>query len=329
VLAGCALAAIAALAMACDDSGETADEPGVSGFVFNDRDRNGVRDPGEPGVKGWPLLMCIGDMCYSGTTGGDGRFHFDDVPSGQYGIGLVDVPIGWQRAFLDCGVGTVSLGEGEHKTVDLPVRFVGAHVSGFDGSAWKDGGPLPPGTRVEAAVGEKLCGETITCGLRESRYSMWVASAEDEEGCAEGDADVRFRVGGAMANQTAQWHDQESATVDLFVGPDLAVFAGNALRYQVDTSSIMIPEGAPVSAYVGERLCGESTVFSIHPGPSRYEVVVLPDALRAGCGTEGAPITFSIGGEAANEDAVWQPGVHDLALSVGEAPSPPPLPTPR
>ena len=329
LLAGCAFTAIATLAMACDDSRGTGAEPSVSGSVFNDRERNGARDKGEPGVEGWTLLMCMGDMCQSATTGGAGRFHFDGVPPGRYNIGLVDVPVGWQRAFQDCGVGTVTLGEGEHKTVDMAVRFVGTTVSGFGGSVWKDGAPLPEGTGIEALVEEKVCGETTTCGLRESTYFMWVVSAEQEEGCGEDGTEVRFRLGGAMANQTAQWQDQDSASVDLFVGPDLAVFEGLVLAYRPDTPSIMIPEGAPVNAYVGERLCGESTIFVAHPGPNRYQIVVLADALQAGCGSEGALITFALDGQPANEGAQWQPGVHHLELTVGEPPPPTPSPTRR
>jgi len=326
LLPGCILAAMIPLAMACDgsDGPPGPSEPGVSGVVFDDRNRDGVRDAGEPGAKGWDLLMCMGDMCHSATTGGDGEFHFDDVPPGRYSIGLVDVPIGWQRAFQNCDVSTVTLGAGEHRTVDLAMRFVGEHVSGFGGSVWRDGAPVPAGTHVEALVGDKVCGETITCGPRESRYLMWVTSAEEQEGCGEEGAQVRFRIDGAVANQTAQWHDQESATVDLFVGPDLAVFGGSVFAHRPDAPNITVPEGATVSAYVGDRLCGESTIFVAHPGPSMYQIVVLPDALRAGCGSEGAPITFAIDGEAANEVAVWQPGVHRVELTVGQPPSPSP-----
>ena len=326
--AGCALAAVAALAMACGDSGEPADEPGVSGFVFNDRDGDGVRDQADPGVEGWTLLMCMGDMCQSAKTGGGGRFHFNDVPPGRYHMGLMDVPAGWQEVRKDCSSDMLSLGQGEHNTVDMAVRFVGEHVSGFGGSVWNDGAPVPEGTRVEALVGERVCGETNTCGLRESRYFTWVISAVKEEGCGQESAEVRFRVGGTVANQTAQWHEQGSATVNLFAGPELAVFGGIVLMYRPGTPNIMVPEGATVSAYVGERLCGESTIFVAHPGPSMYQIVVLPDSLRAGCAKEGAPITFSVGGEAAAEQAVWQPGVQRLQLSVGEPPSPSPAPSP-
>jgi hypothetical protein len=157
---------------------------------------------------------------------------------------------------------------------------------------------------------------------------MWVVSAEEEEGCGQESAEVRFRVDGAMANQTAQWRDQDSATVDLFFGPDLAVFGGAVSVYRPDTTYTMAPEGTSVQAYAGDQLCGESTIFTAHPGPNMYQIVVLPDALRAGCGREGASVRFSVGGEAANERAVWQPGVQRLQLSVGEPP-PTPSATPR
>jgi hypothetical protein len=327
---------MAALAMACDDSDgpgpeptvspET--EPGVSGFVFEDKNGNGVRDEGERGVE-WDLLMCMSDMCQQGTTDGNGRFHFDKVIPGRNSISLAHAVTGWQRVVNDCDVGTFTYEQGEQKTIYLPLRFVGEHVSGFGGSVWNDGSPVPEGTRVEALVGEKVCGETTTCGLRESRYFTWVASAEEEEGCAEEGGEVHFRVDGAAANQTAQWHDGESVAVDLFAGPEPAVFEGSVSVHRPDTTYAMAPVGTPVQAYVADQLCGESTIFTVHPGPNMYQVAVLPDALRAGCGKEGTPITFTIGGEPANEKAVWQPGVHRLELSVGEPPPPTPSPTPR
>jgi len=53
--------------------------------VFEDKNDNGVRDDGERGVE-WDLMMCMSDMCQSGTTVGDGQFHFDKVPPGRNSI---------------------------------------------------------------------------------------------------------------------------------------------------------------------------------------------------------------------------------------------------
>jgi len=313
--------------------------PSISGVVFADLNGNGVRDPSEPGVKGWQVNLCLSDMCRSATTGSGGGYHFDDA-RGEYGLGM-RVHFGWQRVKRTFASGQVSIGEGEHKEVDIAVRFVGEEVSGFSGSVWKDGASAPEGTRVEALVGEKVCGETTAYGLRESHYSMWILSAKEKAGCGTEGAEVRFRVGGTTANETAEWHLQHPThlhegrevetlpeTLDLIVGPVLAIFEGSVLVYRADTPNILAPEGAPVRAYVEDRLCGESAVFPTYPGPSAYQIIVLPEALRAGCGREGASVRFTIGDEPTNEDGVWEPGVHRLQLTTGEPPPPTPSPTP-
>ena len=327
LLADLALLAVVSSLVVTYDFGVIAppwSEPSISGVVFRDLNGDGEHDWGEPGLKEWQVLLCVLDMCRSTTTGAGGSYHFDDA-RGEYGIG-VHVPFGWQRVGRTSGSGQVSVGEGERKRVDMAVRFVGEEVSGFSGSVWKDGAPAPDGTRVEALVGEKVCGETTASGIRESGYSMWVVSAEEKGGCGEEGAEVRFRVGGDMANQTAEWHDGDSAAADLFVGPDLAVFEGSVSVYRPDTTYTAIPDGTPVQAYVANQLCGASTTYTVHPGPNMYQVAVLPDALRAGCGREGASVTFTIDGQPANEEAVWRLGVHRLQLTTASHLHPAPHP---
>ncbi|HJX61758.1 MAG TPA: SdrD B-like domain-containing protein, partial [Dehalococcoidia bacterium] len=314
-------------------------EPSISGVVFNDLDGDGEWDWGEPGLEGWQVNLCVLDVCQSSTTSAGGDYHFDNV-RGKYGVGM-RVPFGWQRVERTSASGWVSVGEGEHKGVDIAVRLIGEEVSGFSGSVWRDGQPASEGARIEALVGEKVCGETTAYGLRESHYSMWVLSASERGDCGEEGAEVRFRVGGAMANETVQWRlqhpthlhegrevDTLTETLDLIVGPELAIFEGAALEYRPDNPCHCAPEGAAVRAYVEDRLCGESVVFPVHPGPSSYQIVVLPDALRAGCGRVGASVRFTIGDEPANEGAVWEPGVHRVELSVGEPPTPSPTSRP-
>jgi len=343
VLTPLALVAVIAALAAVWDSGVISLPwvgPSISGYVFADLNGNTVRDWGEPGVKGWQVSLCVLDMCRATTTSGGGGYNFDHA-SGQHGIGL-DVPFGWQRVGRTSSSGQLSVGEREHKKVDIAVRFVGEEVSGFSGSVWENGAPVPEGTRVEALVGEKVCGDTTAYGVRESRYSMWVRSANEKGDCAKEGAEVRFRVGGAMANETVQWHlqhpthlhegrevDTLTETLDIVVGPESAIFEGAVYDYRPDAPCHCAEQGAPVKAYVEDRLCGESTIFPTHPGPMSHQVVVLPEALRAGCGREGASVTFTIGDELANEDAVWEPGAHRLTLSVGEPPPPTPSPTPR
>jgi hypothetical protein len=57
----------------------------ITGIVFDDIDRDGLRDDGEPGVPNWKLLVsgkCIGDI----RTDTDGRFTFAGLDSGSYAV---------------------------------------------------------------------------------------------------------------------------------------------------------------------------------------------------------------------------------------------------
>ena len=52
-------------------------------------------------------------------------------------------------------------------------------------------------------------------------------------------------------------------------------------------------------------------------GVSAYSVLVVHESQRAGCGTSGAAVTFTIDGRAANEAGVWQAAAQQLDLNVG------------
>jgi hypothetical protein len=75
----------------------------LSGFVFNDLNGNGVRDPGEPGMAGVvvgrapPISpLCPPTQCATVVTAADGSFRFDAVPFGTYILDEV-VPFGFQQ----------------------------------------------------------------------------------------------------------------------------------------------------------------------------------------------------------------------------------------
>jgi len=75
----------------------------------------------------------------------------------------------------------------------------------------------------------------------------------------------------------------------------------------------------PVFAKVGDVVCGEARRFT-PPGAygSVYEVEVASADDRAGCGYEGATVTFLIGDRTANESGVWRSGqTTQLVLTVG------------
>jgi hypothetical protein len=67
-------------------------------LVWEDRDRDGVRDPGEPGVPGVRVTLYAGDSTTplgSTTTGPDGSFSFGNLPPGSYSLGFGNLPQGY------------------------------------------------------------------------------------------------------------------------------------------------------------------------------------------------------------------------------------------
>jgi hypothetical protein len=89
------------------------------------------------------------------------------------------------------------------------------------------------------------------------------------------------------------------------------------------------PDGTDIRGFVGGVDCtqleGEATGTIFADGVSQYSVTIVHESQRAGCGAEGREVTFTIGGQPANQSATWQSGTQQLNLSTGEG-EPPPLP---
>ncbi len=67
----------------------------IRGVLFLDRNNNGVRDPGEPGVPNVTIYL---DRGFSLETDANGEFHFDSVASGTHGVrvNVANVPLPWE-----------------------------------------------------------------------------------------------------------------------------------------------------------------------------------------------------------------------------------------
>ena len=80
------------------------------------------------------------------------------------------------------------------------------------------------------------------------------------------------------------------------------------------------PAGASIQAKVGAANCGSAAVF-IEAGQSRYVVdVPAADGTNAGCGTDGATVTFLVNGVQAAQTGQWANfKLSDLNLTVGGA----------
>ena len=95
-----------------------------------------------------------------------------------------------------------------------------------------------------------------------------------------------------------------------------ATFFGSAA-----IDSAPVPSGTEVRAFVDGIDCTQSSEGGrgtiTQDGVSAYSVLVVHESQRAGCGTSGAAVTFTIDGRAANEAGVWQAAAQQLDLNVG------------
>lgn len=141
---------------------------------------------------------------------------------------------------------------------------------------------------------------------------------------AAGAVDVVVWVGSvASATSSADLFTFTSATPS---NPP-ARFAGTA-----NVAGAGAGSGTSVEARVGSAVCGSATTF-LEAGVPRYVIdVAAADSSHPGCGTEGAVVTFYVGGFQASPQGVWhsyQLNVLDLTVGgVPPTPTPPVTPTP-
>ena len=70
------------------DAGIVAPQNEIGDFVWYDKDKSGLQDPGEPGVPDVPVTLVgkDGKTVGSTTTGPDGKYLFGNVPDGAYKV---------------------------------------------------------------------------------------------------------------------------------------------------------------------------------------------------------------------------------------------------
>ena len=77
--------------------------------------------------------------------------------------------------------------------------------------------------------------------------------------------------------------------------------------------------GTTVEAHIGSTVCGSTTVF-ISGSDARYTLDSPDTASVAGCGTDGATVTFFVGGQQAAQTGTWHNyQLNTVNLTVGGA----------
>lgn len=167
---------------------------------------------------------------------------------------------------------------------------------------WVSGAP------VTAKIGDVDCGRpfmlAIVCdpGPCGPMYALDVVSSQIKPGCGYEGATIQFYVGGQPA-QTAAWHGGSDQGMRLIAGPPFALNAGgftwNGDLPRVSVATSPEQTGALVP-HVGDVACGYAYVLRwaawLDTPIKSYEygVVVFSDQQQAGCGYEGAPITYKL-----------------------------------
>lgn len=100
----------------------------------------------------------------------------------------------------------------------------------------------------------------------------------------------------------------------------------------VKIDGVNAPAGTTIEARIGNTSCGVTSVFAAG-GEARYSIDVpaLDPGANPNCGTDGAVITFWVGGKKANETGSWanyQLGTVNLTVTT-PTPSPSPSATPK
>lgn len=88
------------------------------------------------------------------------------------------------------------------------------------GTVTVDGQPAPPGTTVQALIGDKVCGEGEVRRVSDAiprGYVVDVVSATQMQGCGTDGDRIIFKVGGKQANETAEFHTGTFLRHDLTV----------------------------------------------------------------------------------------------------------------
>lgn len=165
---------------------------------------------------------------------------------------------------------------------------------------------------VTAFIGDTLCATGVPIEPPGGALSFFLSipSEKTAHGCGYEGAVVTFFIDGQKADRTAIWRSGGGVGLErlmiIIIGPRFALLGG------LLTTTLRLEE-QPIVPYVGGQPCGDARPLRwIGGGPLyTYGVVVYSSEQQAGCGFEGAQITFKILDAqgnviaVANEKATW------------------------
>jgi hypothetical protein len=136
----------------------------IGDFVWDDQDKDGVQDPGEPGRPGVTvrLLDCNGNVISTTTTNASGNYSFANLPGGNYIVEFSNLPAGYQFSPKNQG-GNNSTDSDANPTTGRTDCF---SLAPGQNDPTKDAGIFPP-TVQTASVGDFVWNDQNSNGVQD------------------------------------------------------------------------------------------------------------------------------------------------------------------
>ncbi len=211
--------------------------------------------------------------------------------------------------------------DGPSKTVtSIPVATSLTSVPGADervtlrGTLTLDGAPLEAdflGVRVTHGGLAPPCQHTIPA-VTQGRYEIKVVADAEVRGCGAPEAELllwAYTKGAFIfSNQTTPWPGSgATATFDASFSFDAREGASKPITefkgHLLDRDGSRLPGGAVIEAFVGDVLCGVTSLRYGDDFEGYYTLAVAGPQSVSGC-AEGAGLTFRIDGKPAAETAL-------------------------
>jgi hypothetical protein len=304
--------------------------------------------PPYPGIfplAGWTVLLGRDfTLIAKAQADAEGVYRFDDVAAGEYMVQLsFEQPEGqgwellsppdWANSNCRSERITVSVEGGQVAAgPEFTVRMLD-DVRGFFGKVFNDldedgeRDPEEPGFQCSL---RQVVGNVIWIERTDLDGNFRYVREEpiDEErlaltSCPQyPDAPKGYRVttprpGPCGRNGCVTRTDEQVYRCEDF-GLHLVDEEGAYFRGSMWENAAPVAPGSVVSASIGDTVCGQGYVWDdTWDGRTRYEVIVRSEQARAGCGTEGAKLGFSLDGRDIPTLGRWQEGEQSLDLVIG------------
>ena len=293
-----------------------AEEPlSISGTVWDDHSADGVRQSDEPGVRGIRVALVRGSgnqVVQSATSDEAGKYRFEGLERGDYRVELQDV---YHRALtfpakvnlppFESPVHLTTSGSG----IDFGLHWLKNYPS-FAGLAWVNAEPAYYAD-VRALIDGVDCtgpGGPLVSGLHAAWYTISVVPSVIKTGCGSYGKTIHFTINGLLANETRDWQEADlgpdtvlGELTDIVAGPAMAYFDMAVFdEHEVQTRA----PGNVLTAYIDGKRCGVAE----DAGTDGVLLVVLSEQSVAGCGYEGAEITFTFNSTSLVQRGIWRPG---------------------